>query len=1581
MCASMTDDRSEPTRAGSSAPVPRSLTARPNAALDVEVNTDAPRHNPSRSPAEQIQAFAERLASSGSSRSRLLHVSLNSQRLKVVNLPGLDVDNAAQRLENGLKVGFHPVQDPHHLQSGLNVVPELPTDLDEESLAKKLFALRRDQNSTIAERGFNPLYLALGFLEYYESEYSDKRFTAPLVLVPVTLERRDVSGRSHKAYRLTLREEEPAKNVPLATRLRDDHGVHLPERDDASERPSDYLWKTEDVIDGRPRWKVHGEHGLLGFFDFAKRQMYDDLLVGGKSLSRQHFNNHALVQGLLGSGFEPPEPMIPDNTSLDEAIDPVRSIHVVEADSSQARVIEDARQGQSLVVQGPPGTGKSQTIVNVIANLVSEGKRVLFVAEKMAALDVVFKRLDECGLSGLCLELHSHKAAKLPVYKELASTIRRRASHAPHYFEPSQTETYRTTRDYLTQRSRDLHATLEGTELTAHNIIGRISKLVGEGISAPSYEVEPAATWSQRDEAAAREEVREFLEALRVVGEPGKHPLRRMTNDQLLAPFEKTVAEPATKVLKCLDRHERRLKKLRKHLRRTTKHAGRVGQSPLVLGPPLIELEASLDRFAVLVDQMEETLAASGFKLAPTQPVSERQRILSALLHPPASVIADYAKALNMLVNARPAFDLAQISTRLGGRRYWVSKRKDKAEFLRCLWEGSESSAHRLQREEIGEIARFVLHTAQVVEDGQLEQEALLELADALPGDESLSKPLANASSDHLEQLTSWSAQTRAATTPVEQEPNMTPVMRGSKLLLDANGAERLSELDAAVDRCRNAYLRVVDMIAPDTTRRARAERDGALIDTLLSEAGIEKLRKALAQVRQRLDACDAEMSSTLAALRSNAGTSRHNLIDNLHRLAESEQCCEGAHVELARALMAPLLPAADAGTLPNDWRVALQQTLPDAARVRAKALHDKAERSRARLDASVSAAIDELGIEGITLPLCQKPTSLKRVRKLMTALVEHAGDYQDWRRYLTASHRVHERGIGDLFEGDIDTSVDEQLRQFDFAMALARQRLLASDHVALAERTLGTAANKAAKFKSHDLTLLKLTRDVAVSRYQLKSPEIDQKARKFIEHEARKVKRHKPLKSMLTAHSNAFLTLKPCLLMSPMSVAQYLPITEFSFDAVIFDEASQVKPEDALGSLLRVKPGGQAIVVGDQKQLPPTNFFERLHQDEGEEEGHEDEGEVDVKEHESVLSLCDAQGFGSRKLLWHYRSKHPSLIETSNREFYDHELILPPSPAEDRADLGLSFSYIEGGIYYPSSSGPDASTNPMEARAVVEAARAHAHECPELSLGIATFSKPQADLIAYQLDQARGVDSILDEFMRTEGLNDLFVKNLENVQGDERDVVFISVGYGPRPSDGKVEQRFGPVNMSGGWRRLNVLFTRARLRCVVHCSFDPAGLEPTKAMRDGVRILKEFLLFAKTGVSPAAELSRRAYESPLEEDVANVIDGLGYSVESQVGTAGYRIDLAVRHPQRPQEFMLAVETDGATYHRSMYARERDWLRQQVLEQHGWHFHRVWSTDWFHERERAIAQLRAALNEAERRSVSGVRARLTATGG
>jgi very-short-patch-repair endonuclease len=460
-----------------------------------------------------------------------------------------------------------------------------------------------------------------------------------------------------------------------------------------------------------------------------------------------------------------------------------------------------------------------------------------------------------------------------------------------------------------------------------------------------------------------------------------------------------------------------------------------------------------------------------------------------------------------------------------------------------------------------------------------------------------------------------------------------------------------------------------------------------------------------------------------------------------------------------------------------------------------------------------------------------------------------------------------------------------------------------------------------------------------------------------FLRRELARQRRLSPLRQTMQHAGAAIRAIKPCFMMSPLSVAQLIEGGHPGFDLVIFDEASQLPTEDAVGAIAR---GRQLIVVGDPKQLPPTNFFSVLSGQVAAPLG--EDGLPLYEDSESVLEEYLGSGVPASRLKWHYRSAHESLIAFSNVSFYDADLYTFPSPETAAHAGGLQFEFVPGGVYEGKG------LNLVEARRVADAVVEHARLRPDLSLGVGTFNLRQQLAIQDELEQRRREDPSLEPFFARKEQDEFFVKNLENIQGDERDVIFISVTYARGP-DGRLRYNFGPLNAQNGWRRLNVLVTRARQRMVVFSSMRGEDINPAAVATLGPQLLRDFLIYAEHGRLDSPRVAAAAEtESPFERDVFHALTEQGVSLAPQVGVSGYRIDFGVLDPDVPGRFVCGLECDGVAYHAAQTARDRDRLRQQVLEARGWTIHRLWSTDWFKDRRGQIERLLKLIDEARERA-------------
>ncbi len=541
-----------------------------------------------------------------------------------------------------------------------------------------------------------------------------------------------------------------------------------------------------------------------------------------------------------------------------------------------------------------------------------------------------------------------------------------------------------------------------------------------------------------------------------------------------------------------------------------------------------------------------------------------------------------------------------------------------------------------------------------------------------------------------------------------------------------------------------------------------------------------------------------------------------------------------------------------------------------------------------------------------------------------------------DWLAWARLVAQAEETGIGALADHLADGRIapEDAAAAFRFALAESLMAAAMRANPSLAAFDGPSFSRLVEEFRTSDQARLALARSEAAAAHaaRLRIAEGPDMLREMavLRGEIAKRSRHLPIRTLLSRAGPAIQTIKPVFMMSPLSVAAFLDPTTIGFDMLVIDEASQIEPVDALGAIARCR---QIVVVGDDRQMPPTRFFARLTGDD-EQEPAEDET-IAASDVESILSLCNARGFPAQMLRWHYRSRHESLIAVSNRAFYENRLLVIPSPRPRGTELGLSLVRVDG-AFDTGGTG----TNAVEAQAVAEAVLAHARAHPKDTLGVAAFSIRQRDAILDAVEALRRDNPDTEPFFAAHPHEPFFVKNLENVQGDERDVMFISVGYAKGP-DGRLAMRFGPLSADGGERRLNVLITRAKKRCAVFSGLTADDIDLSRASGRGVAVLKDFLAFAAGGTVAAAQAGED--DAALSDAIAAALERSGAAVARRVGLAGLFVDVAVKDADG---YRLGILTDGDFYAAARSARDRDRLQEGALAMMGWRLTRSWAADW-----------------------------------
>ncbi len=1530
-----------------------------------------------------------------------------------------------------------------------HVDTRLQTRLTPKGLQKRLLELYFDARTLEEEQGVNILYLTLGALKWIDPNNAANIRFAPLVLVPVQLER----GNAGEKFKLRMRQEDYASNLSLEAFLDRAHGIRLPTFEGGEDfDPVAYFKDVAEAVSSKPGWEVQPDVIVLGFFSFAKFLMYRDLDPqtwpnGGRITDR------ALVRGLLADGFEGSAGMIPEDANIDPFIPPSEMLHIVDADSSQALAVHEVRRGQDMVIQGPPGTGKSQTIANIIASAIADGKTVLFVAEKMAALEVVKRRLDATGVGDACLELHSNKANKRAVLEELRRTWE---LGAPKHQDAGSLHARLTiARDSLNGHVQRMHTPHPASGLTPYQVIGQLSRLRLDGEKPGDLTLVEPETWSIDDFAERHNVIGELAERITLIGRPGEHAWRGVGLSSILPTEVERLEERLSVLIEKLAGLDAAQGSLSARLELPPMAslgdigilvmlANRVAQAPAIEGTALADMVwerrfDEIDRLLVTGQRrayLRGHLASSVTESGWTTDQSEAIAALRAL--PSTFALADFEQ-VGALATVLPRLqaEAGALARTIGrdapnsvdearklaaiGERVANAPDADADAFASDVWNSGVERAADV----VDAVAAY--EDAVAATTGKLTDAAWdLDLTGARV-------TLASHGSGFMKIFSGeWRRTNRlvrsvltSPTTPLDETLLLLDVLakgqtaertieQENDFARSAFGAEWRGErstsapLLSVVEWMRSlrglgAEPRIIAARRPDRSEiSTRASRTTALIEQVapsltalwsgLGDAQSLAFGDALAADRAdsealmtvvtRLHAADTASSSVLVSVPADLDE-RRRLLDDLAELQRKD----AAIVELAEVGTAAF-GTAWRGTR-SDWS-ALRTTADwiqanGDIRLLSSRIDDRGAPAAdaALVEANAKGLLEDLTAIGEQLRLdlgialgreTFAATPLADLRAHLERWHQSGERLTQWTAYRDRAERTSKLGCDDvvkrLADGRLDTEGAVPAFEMAYYEAVYADQIKADPDLGTFDGTLH--GRLAREFADMDRQRIATASFEVVKAHHQAVPARDGGAvgpLGVLRAEIARKRGHMPIRKLMEKAAPAVQALKPVFMMSPLSVAQFLAPGLFDFDLLVMDEASQIQPVDALGAVARAK---QVVVVGDPKQLPPTAFFSKMTG--GGADDDEDAG-TRVTDIESILGLFTARGLPMRMLRWHYRSKHQSLIAVSNRQFYENKLFIVPSPYTAEAGMGLRFHRIPQGVFDAGAT----RTNMVEAKVVAQAIVAHARDHPELSLGVAAFSAAQRRAIMDQLELLRrGLPAEVETFFQMHHAEPFFVKNLENVQGDERDVIFISVGYGPTVPGGRVPMRFGPLGMDGGERRLNVLISRAKQRCEVFASMSDEDIDPDFAgTRKGVLAFKMFLHFARTGKMTMAESTGRDHDSVFEEQVAKALQAKGYQVHRQVGLAGFFIDLAVSDADRPGRYLIGIECDGASYHDARSARDRDRLRQSVLESHGWTIHRIWSTDWFQRPKEqidlVIARIEAAKAEHDSQA-AGVKA-------
>ena len=1533
-----------------------------------------------------------------------------------------------------------------------------------DDLAKHCRKIEREATLAIEETGANMLFLVLGFLEFPDQRVSDKSFTAPLISVPVSLQKKEVAGIQQ--FSLQYTGDDISENLSLREKLRNDFGLVLPELAEEQIDVNGYFAEIQEIIKKQPGFAVKHRVSLC-LLSFSNMLLVRDLdpTKWPSNGDENSLIDHPIVREVFegsaddgGAGFS-----LAEEHLVEEG--PGASIPLVyDADSSQHSALIDVLSlKKNLVIEGPPGTGKSQTITNLIAACLAEGKKVLFVAEKLAALEVVKNRLSLAGLDPFVLELHSNKTNKKRVLEEIAKRTTFRPNH-PNDLPRLQQQLEAHRKDLKTYSDLINSIAHNAFGLTLHQIMWRAEKhrqgLSNEESMLSQININDATQISEFEFGRRMDCLGYLGSQYKSVGGFdasctfwGFYPERLIPGDEvkLTQLFEAAdgwglaLVDASKNFSQVLGGRVHNLSlafcgeqlAVLKHLLETANQ-----QLPLHLIPGFFEGDETgaaaaktIEAFAKQVEQFHSLEAAVKASLKLESSVTKSGTDDLKTLKRQADSLGAELGTLNELqsldqqlvetAGKLSAANVAVISF-LDGKNIPYDGSKQKLEqllsFTDLILDAPEEHFHLqtpgLTRD--GAVQAIDQLIALQAEWTGLEKELSDSLyVDTLPHEGDIKQAILT-----LREGDAWY---RIFQGHWRKAVGLHKALQRTKLKMP--GQKRLEQLEQIIKllglkeqwKSSPTWTQFIGLPAPATPsplegylslakwnrgiKVASEDIQAVLIDPISFTADQARaLRREFSTVKLEITTAIAAFKSINEKLKRLSEFSGSHLIEKV--LEKTKELTDGLKARFewlelevrSQATFSQVVSGCDAALERSTLKSQIQ------ANDRVKALLGDLYLG---VDTDCSTAVEALSfgqsIDGLNLSpqikyKLRSGHPIEGCRTLVAALedvhiglqhVEHLNNTlrqfgkfeidtwtgapadEDLEVFVSALHGAVQKAVQDqdiLIPWSLYLTRRKEASELtlnEFVELLEKKRIKPDEMTdAYAYCTYSTITRDAFRnipelgrftglkhnqirdeFKRLDREIISLRgKAIAYECSRKASPppgrsgaRVDDRTEMVLLNYLMPQQRPRmPVRKILTRAGGSIQALKPCFMMGPQAVAQYLTPGVIKFDLVIMDEASQLKPEEAIGSIAR---GGQLVVVGDPKQLPPTSFFSRMSQD-----GESNEDQFTTTDAESILDVCSSHFRPTRSLRWHYRSQHHSLIAFSNQSFYRGNLIIFPSPYGQGGKLGVRAVYLADAIY-------ENQTNLREAKRVVDAVVEHIANRPNESLGIVTLNIKQRDLIAELLEErlrsVRGADTYRENWI-TEGAP-LFIKNLENVQGDERDAIIISTTFGKPPGSSAVRQNFGPISRQGGWRRLNVLFTRAKRSIALYTSMRPEDIVMDGTTPDGTKALRNYLEFARTGSLATVEETGREADSDFEISVMDVLKQRGYEVTPQLGVAGYRIDIAVKHPDSQGSYLAAIECDGATYHSALSVRDRDRIRQEILESLGWRgrIWRIWSTDWF----------------------------------
>lgn len=1523
-----------------------------------------------------------------------------------------------------------PVEDEQH-EDGRHTDKDIQTLMLPDVMERRLNALHSKERTWKEETGISVLHAAFGFLEWEDGNNSTTQFS-PLILTPVQLEKRRT--RSGQEFWVTSDDAEPEENKILAEKLRLEFNITLPEY--TGQGIENYL---KEVTEQKPKsvtWKVR-RWAAIGVFPSARLAMYHDLDPSGWD-----FSAHPLISDLFG-GSETGYDAVPfgDEYNIDEPeIEKKVPYLIADADSSQFSTIVDVADGKNLAVEGPPGTGKSQTIVNTIAASLSAGKKVLFVAEKSAALEVVKARLEAFGIGDFVLPLQANRSTKEQVITSIRNRIEMRPCDDPDELDQA-IKNFKRTRDELKRYVDTLSTVFEDTDFTIHTILGRsirssdivdalpedIRKFIIPEVTKLSSDKLEDIVFRCKQVEEARTTASNYSDSWQVIQLPNIDPFKANEILQLasetsdlystavelrssLTDFKLNVdiqpddlqniidiinqttedlSDDDIKVVENLATPEL-VEDIKSYLKQVDAWQA---DKEHILKHLLLPLDNKTLESLILIKNICQKHSFESLKENDLQDVSEKNKENLenikevVLLFEQAEKISDVLSNLSAsdLIKILDTFSpLSKQALALRSKdlddpsiQSILIKQITKTRFLKEQRDTLDKkfSLTALPEFEIIENQARVLAQAGAFAFFSKEYRSAKNFYKSINKENTFKKESA---AEELRKMSEWVSGVKelSENEAVKSilgiyydglDTDFSPFEEVIQLFKDADDSFAgldYSELRTFIKYGEADQIQLLPRISEKHPIHGysdftldEASKKANTMDNQLAECedDIAQLQNNLGVFKDYKDISN-ELIQELPERLEQLLTEQQNLHNN-NDVKNILGCTFKAEETKENELTDSLKLALHLTKLDKKERESFIYSVRNSLLGNLKQLIEEISYQDAKAYSSIKQIADLTNTDPAVWVSKKTPEEISKFMKLASKDKDGLIAYS---RLVTTKNNLIEDGYNGFVELMF---ANQKYNLCESIEALIMREMARVAYNIYGEVLANYNGNNLALYRKRlqesDRKVIRLSRERLQSQLfkNARPPAGNGSGKKstytqlaLLKNEISKKQRHIAVRSLTQRAAKALLELKPCWMMSPLAVAQYLPKGGIEFDLLIVDEASQMTPEDAVGALIRTK---QAMVVGDTNQLPPTGFFRKVFEDE---EADEDEKVTE----ESILEMANACFKPARRLRWHYRSRNSGLISFSNRHVYGDNLVVFPSAQEDHPTMGVSYVKVDG-LY---STG----TNPEEAKIMVDAIVDFMKKHPNKSLGVVLLNQKQRDLLTEEMNYALENNSDARKYKEkweeeNEGLESFFIKNLENVQGDERDVIFIGTVYGPEKEGAPVMQRFGPINGVAGRRRLNVLFSRAKERIVTFSSMTASDIRAEEDGNPGVYMLGRWLEYAASGVLHSGEHSENEPDSEFEEHVIQQIKSIGCEAVPQVGVKGFSIDIGVKHPDWPHGFIMGVECDGASYHSSVSARDRDRLRQEVLEGLGWNLYRIWSTDWFEDPIRETEKLRKAVEE------------------